>query len=97
MRRITSNINKYGSVTFVNFSEKLDHCLKSITILEIYIKPQYRNRGHCKDIITELIAKYQEVKILAVYSEILRNLLLKMQFRQTGNDFCYDKSITDTK
>jgi GNAT superfamily N-acetyltransferase len=82
----------YGELTF--FKRNPDIC----TLHGIYIFPQYRNKGYCREILQYIIDKcsdkYTYFCVESVISKILYMYLLRFtyknkQFKNTKNGFIY--------
>lgn len=72
---------EYGEVIFFKNSKKKD----TIIIHGIYIYPEYRNKGFCKNILIYLIDKcsktFQYLCIQSVISKILYDYLLRFEYK----------------
>lgn len=65
---------EYGIITFLNENNK------DIVIFEIYILPEYRNSGKCKNLLSFIIdeltrKKIKRLHIVTVISKVLYNFL----------------------
>lgn len=84
---------KYGTLTFIKNNNN------SITIFEIYIIPEYRNKGLCKKFLINLIEylkinKIRKLHIISVLSKILYDFLNRWiyggkRWKLKHDGFCY--------
>lgn len=74
---------EYGEIIFFKNNRKQD----VIIIYGIYIKPEYRNKGFCKNILYHLIDKcsknFQFLCVESVLSKILYDYLLRFEYKKT--------------
>jgi RimJ/RimL family protein N-acetyltransferase len=72
---------EYGEIIFFKNSKKKD----IIIVHGIYIYPEYRNKGFCKNILIHLIDKcsktFQYLCIQSVISKILYEYLLRFKYK----------------
>jgi predicted acetyltransferase len=71
----------YGELTFL---KELD---TNLTIYAIFILPQHREKGYCRNILHYLIdkasGKYQYVCVRSVLSKILYDYLIRFHYKNT--------------
>lgn len=81
----------YGEIIFLKNGKNMKHIKNkkvkkedTIIIHGIYIKPEYRNKGFCKNILIHLIDKccknFQYLCIQSVISKILYEYLLRFEY-----------------
>jgi hypothetical protein len=78
----TELVNHYGSITWI----KDDKFMEKIIVYEIYINPEFRSQGFCKEFLTQLIdivgqTNAKQIQIQAVLSPILYNFLLRFKYQ----------------